>query len=195
MAVATGAAVAGLAVNAGMSAYKAHQGRKQAKEAAKQIDQYQRQDLNNAYAGVTLPMEAFRREEEALNVTTQSQIEAASMAGARGLGVAMPQIQDYQSKRMTDIGLGLQESKFRLDKLIAQDETRIQSMQERREAGDLAGLGAKYEAGRQDFYGGMGDIAQTIGAAGRVAGASGVESNQGVSNYTGTGSEMNYKGI
>ncbi len=157
---------AALGISAGLSIYKAVEGKKQAKKAKAEINDYERQQLTNVYAGVELPMEASRRAEEALNVTTQSQIEAASEAGARGLGVALPRIQDFQSRSMTQIGLGLQESKFRLDQLIAGDEANIRGLQERREEGDLAGLGAQYEAGRQDFYGGLGDVAETIGSIG-----------------------------
>jgi hypothetical protein len=160
--------MAGSAVaSAGIGAIKASQARKQMKEAQKNIDNYQRQTLENTMEGIAVPQQIFNMQQEQLQRSVADSQDMAASAGARGLAF-LPGIQQSEFESQQKINAGLEQSLYQLSMARAQDEQRIQAMRERREEQELAGYGAMYEAGRQTYYSGIGDVMQGISGVGQA---------------------------
>lgn len=170
MAAGTALAVASIAASTGLGIYKASEGAKMRRDAKDSIDDYEREELRNVYAGITLPVERARLEREEVNQARSEVADVATRAGARGLSL-LPRIQERSSQDIAKIGAQLEESQFRIQQMIAEDEKRIQTETARREEADLAGLGQAYEVGRQDEFSGYGDIVEGIGALSQVLSA------------------------
>jgi hypothetical protein len=166
VATTTALAIAGtVAAGAGVatSAAQAKRGKKMAGEAQQALDEYQRQDLRNVYAGLELPMEGIRLQEEQIQQAVGTQVGQLSRAGARGLVGGLPQVQDWQAQQVAQLGAQLEESKFKIEQMIAQDEARIQQMEEQRERADIAGLGQQLQVGREMRAAGQASMIQGIG--------------------------------
>ena len=162
---------AALAASTATTVHKTVEAKKQAEKTRKDIEGYQREELRNVYAGIPLPMERARLQTEGVQQQVASSTEALSRAGARGVVGGLPQVQDFSSQALSEIGANIEESRARIYEMIAQDEKRIQGETARREEEDLAGLGALYEAGRQEQAAGMQVIPQIIGATGTLIGS------------------------
>lgn len=139
----------GLLVSTGLSIHKQQQAKKEARRARREIENYERQDLKNVYAGLALPVEQARIQRESIQQQAATTTEALSRAGARGLA-QLPRVQQQQQQGMAQISAQLEESRFRLNQLIAQDEARIQGIKEQRDVANLQGLGQQYNVARQE---------------------------------------------
>ena len=189
MAVATttllaGAAIASAGASVAAGASQAKRGKKMAKQAQQDIEDFQRQDLRNVYAGMALPMEGFRMQEEALAQREAETTGAFARAGGRGLA-QLPVMQQQLSQERARLGAQLQDVKFKMQQMIAQDESRMQGMQEQREQQELAGLGAMYQYGQEQRAMGQQAIGRGIGqlasAGAQFAGGFGGGSGSNVS--------------
>lgn len=162
------------AASAAASGMSIVEGRKRQKEAEAALEGYERQELRNVYAGLAVPTSGIELRKQQIEQNVATQTAALSRAGARGLVGGLPQVQAYSEQAFAQLGGELEQSMFRIQQMIAQDEARIQGMRERREEADIAGLGAEIQAGRQQFYGG---VQQAIGSAGQfgqaIAGGAG----------------------
>jgi len=165
-AIGLGIAAASTAASTGMALRQAHEGREMRREAEKDLSEYKRQQLQNVYAGMTVPMEGFRLREEQLEQQMATGVGALSGAGARGLVGGIPALMQQGQMTAAQIGADLEQSQFKIQQMIAQDEARIQSMQERREEQDIAGLGAQIQAGRQQKYAGYQGAISSVGQLG-----------------------------
>lgn len=135
-------AAASAAVSIGKGIHDSAQARKRERSARKRLENYQRQDLSNAYSGMAVPTAgATMAREEAVRTQAETAY-LAGQAGARGLGAASS-IAGMTQQSMERIDAQLQEAQFRLQSMVAEDEARIRSMQEEREQQDIAGLGAE----------------------------------------------------
>lgn len=166
-AIALGVSAAATAASTASSLHQAHKGKERARRASRELDAYQRQDLQNVYADLQVPTEGFDLRRQQIQQTVANQTESLSRAGARGLIGGLPQAQAYSEEAFTRLGADINQSMFRIQELIAQDEARIRDLQERREQQDIAGLGAEIQAGRQQAAAGR---QQAIGALSQFAG-------------------------
>jgi hypothetical protein len=145
-------------------------GAKQASEARKAIESYQRQELQNTFEGVTVSTLGADIQREEMARATSTGVEALRSAGTRGLIGGLGRLQQGVNLQSRQIGSDLDMQQQRIDMARAQDQVRVQGMQERREEGDLAGLGQQLATGQQNMYSGIGDISQIAGAAGGLMG-------------------------
>lgn len=135
-------AAASAAVSIGKSIHDSSQARKRERSARKRLENYQRQDLSNAYSGMAVPTAgAAMAREEAIRTQAETAY-LAGQAGVRGLG-AVSDIARMTQQSMGRIDAQLQEAQFRLQSMVAEDEARIRAIQEEREQQDIAGLGAE----------------------------------------------------
>lgn len=153
MAVATaiglGIAAASAATSIGMSLKQSEDGRRRKEQAEQDLDNYGRQELKNAYANLSVPMEGYRMREEQIQQQTANMTDMLSMAGARGMTGGTMALMRQSQEGMSKIQADLEQSQFRVKQMIAGEEARIQGLRESREQQDIAGLGAELAAGRQ----------------------------------------------
>jgi len=151
-------------------------GANQASKARKSIEAYQRQELQNTYDGVTVSTLGADLQREEMARANATGVEALRSAGTRGLVGGLGRLQQGTNLQSRQIGSDLDMQQKAIDMARAQDQVRVQRMQERREEQDLAGLGQQLAVGQQNLFSGIGDVAQIAGAAGGLMGGGGAQS-------------------
>lgn len=159
MAAATTALIVGGAVMAGAGAAKSITGAKQAKKARKAIENYEYQELTNAYSNLAPSTAGAELQAETIARQSATMTEQASKLGARGVAMS-GQIAEMETQGMRQIAATLDQQQAEYDRLIAAGEMERQQMIESRSRQELAGLGQMYNVGQQNLWGGIGDIVQ-----------------------------------
>lgn len=179
MAAATAIIMAGAAVaSTGMAISKTAKANKAMKEAQRKIDGFQHQELRNTLEGVAVPQQIFNLETQQLQRSVANAQDMATMAGARGMAI-LPGLQQAEFEQQQRINANLEDNLYRLSLAKAQEDARIQQMQEQRENQQLAGYQNQYgvaqgmkNTGQRETINGIMAIGSTLGSAidGAVAG-------------------------
>lgn len=149
-------------------------GANQASQARKAIENYQRQELQNQFEGVSVSTLGADLQREEMARATATGVEALRSAGVRGLVGGLGSLQQGVNLQSRQIAADLDIQQQRIDFARAQDAVRIQRMQENREEQDLAGYGQQLAVGQQNMFSGIGDLTQIAGAAGGLMGGRGL---------------------
>lgn len=147
-------------------AAKFFEGRKTQRQAQELIDNFEWQDLENAYTNKqvsTLGSDLMREENaRAMSTATGALREGGSRALIGGLGKVVS-----QSNTMNrEIAANLDEQQKALDLAAAEDDVRIRSMVEERQANELAGYGEMLQQGRSMKNAGFSEGLNAIGTLG-----------------------------
>jgi hypothetical protein len=156
-----GAMTAIAATGALASGIQAISGAKQRRDAQRELENYQRQELINPAEGLqvsTLGAQLKAVEQARLAAT---QVGALRGAGVRGLIGGLGRVDAENQMVNSEIGAGLDAEQKQIDQMYAQYEGNIMGMQEQREVADIAGLSSQYNAGNAMLWQGIGGIAQT----------------------------------
>lgn len=178
MAVATTTLLlAGAAVTTGAAVAKSISGSKMASEAKDAINDFERQDIENAYAKLAPSTAGAELQAENLMRTTATLSEQAGETGARGTVGMGGEILKMETQASREIAAQLDEQKATLDKLAASGEMQTQAIREQRENQELAALGQMYQTGRQDMWSGITEaskgLSNVLGMAGGGGGGGG----------------------
>ena len=175
-------AAGGGIISAGVSIFGAISAGKRAKEAQKQIDEYQRQELVNPYEGLQVSTLGADRQREDLARTMATYGNLASMGGSRAIGMLAPQLIQQQNQQEAQIMANLDEQEKQRQQLIAQGNGMVQGMVEQRENNDLLGLGNALNVARQERANNINQLATTAMSTGMAAaGGSGTGAGAGKS--------------
>lgn len=193
MAAATSIILAGTALaSTGLGVAKSVKEAKQAREAKKNIDNYQRQeiDFNNYLMAVDTPTDQYVQQLKRVQQESANYSEQASSAGERGLSL-LPGIQEQTYAQEEQLAANFQNQLYELQKqqaiMTAEQENREFQARENREQRELAGYGALYEAGRQGQYAGMTEALGGLSIGGMLSGL-GLTRRKNVDPMTSTGS-------
>ena len=153
-------------------AAKFFEGRKMQRQAQQLIDNFEWQDLENAYTNKqvsTLGSDLMREENSrAMATATGALREGGSRALIGGLGKVVSQSNTMNRQ----IAANLDEQQKALDLAAAADDVRIRSMVEERQANELAGYGEMLQQGRSMKNAGFSEGLNAIGTLGTgVAGS------------------------
>jgi len=183
MGIATGLS-AGLGVVSGISSMIS--GAKQANDAKKALEDYERQDLNNVAEGLqvsTLGSDLQREEQSRL---ASSQVQALREGGARTMGQLGRVTQGNQMVNR-QIAADLDAQQKQIDQMRAEDEARIRAIRENREIADVGALSSQINAGEQTRVNGISQGIQGLSTLGNTfAGRFGNQNNY-ESGYTTSG--------
>lgn len=141
-------------------------GAQQAKKAREAEAQYNRQELTNVYEGLGVSTAGSQLQREELARATATGVQALQKSGARELVGGLGRVQAGNIQQSRQIGADLDRQRKELDRLVAQDNARIQRGTERREEADLAGIGQQMMVGQQNLMGGLKTVGQGIAGAG-----------------------------
>lgn len=194
MAAATSIILAGTALaSTGLGVAKSVKEAKQAKEAKKNIDNYQRQEINfeNYLMAVDAPTDQYVQQLKRVQQESANYSEQASSAGARGLSL-LPGIQEQTYAQEEQLAANFQNQLYELQKqqaiMAAEQENREFQARENREQRELAGYGALYEAGRQGQYAGMTEALGGLQSIGGMLSGLDLTRRKNVDPMTSTGS-------
>ena len=160
-----GIAAASAGVTAAGGIAKSIIGAKQASDARKAIENYQRQDLQNVYADVGVSTLGSDLQREVLSQATATGIDALQRGGVRALVGGLGGVQQQNIQQSRQIGADLDRQQQDINRLRASDQANIRGLQEQRENADLAGLGQQLNVGQQNLFSGIGDFAQSASSA------------------------------
>ncbi|MCT4151370.1 hypothetical protein HZP59_09005 [Elizabethkingia anophelis] len=179
------AAVVGGVVGIGSGLAQSIGAGRRAKRIQEQIDNYQRQTLQNPYNTLQVSTMGadLQREDLARSMATNANL--LSMGGSRGLVGGLPNLMAQQVAAEQQIAANLDQQYIQNQNMKAQGNAMVQQMQEQRERDDLLGLGNELNNARQERTNGMNTMVQSgLGLAN--AAASGVFSGD-----TGNNSNIN----
>lgn len=166
---ATVLAASSAALNLGKGVHDIVQGGKRRREADEALENYQRQDLTNVYAGMSVPTRGAQLQTAGAYQSQAEQGYALSQTGARGVIGGSQTIADNTRESMARISAGLQESELRLQQMFTEDEARIRGIQEQREQQDITGLGAERASGYAQRDAGWSNLSSTLASSASLA--------------------------
>lgn len=155
------------AAGVGLSAYRMIKEEKKAKQAAKAISDYQRQELVNTGEGLQVSTAGadLRKEQQArLN---ESYLQSLREGGTRALLGGIGRVQTNNQDLSKEIGVNLDEQQKQIDMYKAQEEQNIRNMKENREQQDLAGLSSQYNASKEASAQALGSGLQSLSMLGQ----------------------------
>jgi len=161
MAVASSIALVG----AGVSAYTAINEANRKKKAQKALEELKTPELSNVAENLqvsTLGSDLLKEETARNNAT---QVEALREAGTRGVVGGIGAVSARTNAQNERIAANLDEQQKEIDRLAAQDETRIQSVQENRNIRDVSALSSQYDAANEAQQMAIGNTIQGLGSA------------------------------
>ena len=125
-------------------------------EANKAINNYERQNLTNAFDKVQISTIGSDLMTAQNNRRTADMTDVLRGGGIRGVLGGLPKVMAQSQQLDMQARDYLDQQDQRRQYSIAQDDARIRAMQERREEADLAGLGAQLNTGQQNMFSGLG---------------------------------------
>lgn len=162
------AAITTAAIGVGMAGFQAYQGLENKKAGERALQNYERQDLDNAFEDIpisTIGSDLIREESQR---TTADLVQASQNAGTRGISI-LPKIVAYNNEMNQQGRAYLDDQVNRRNYAIAGDKATIRGMNENREESDLAGIGNQIQVGRQDMWSGIRGLGNSaLYAAGNI---------------------------
>jgi hypothetical protein len=147
------------AIAGGAALAKGISGAVQASKARKALEGFQRQELKNITEGMrvsTLGAELQTQEAQRRFATS---VDALRSGGVRGVVGGLGQQEQLQQRQQQQISADLDRQQQQIEMMRAQDEARIQGMQEQRESFDIGRLAGQQAAGRAQLSSAIGDVA------------------------------------
>lgn len=165
------------AVGAAASIYQGVSGAVQARKARKALNEFDRQELDNVYENVRISRVGSDLIKDQNALVAGNAIEAARSGGIRGIMSTLPKIQANTNSANREARKYLDDQVIRREYAEANDNIRIQQMQEQRDNADLAGLGQQLQTGQQNMWSGIRGLANVASGAAAQGGFGGGESN------------------
>jgi len=147
--------IAMTAATVGLSGAKFLTSMKDRKRAKNALDNYQRQELNNAFENVQVSTlgSDLMREENARNMATATDMIA--QAGDRSIVGGLPKIVAQTNIANQEARKNLDEQVMKRDYAIAGDEQQIRAMKEARDNANISALSSQYNSANQDMWNGL----------------------------------------
>lgn len=164
------AAITSAVISGATAGYSIFNGERQKKEAKKALNALEVPVLENVYEDLPISTQGSDLLREENGRTTASLIEASRNAGSRGVYSAIPRIQAQNNEQNKEAQLYIDNQIQKRNSLIAQDERRIQGINEGRYNAELEGIGQLQAAGEQNTFNGIRGLANTaISAANNIS--------------------------
>lgn len=152
---------AGLALGAGT----AIKGGIDAGNTKKQLNNYNRQELKNYAEDMQISTAGsdLMREESAR--TTNTLINNVTRGGSRAINENLGKIVSFNNRSNQQAAFEIDKQYQDRNRMVAMENSRIQDMYERREEGDIAGLGQKLYADKQTTWNGLSAMQSSLNFA------------------------------
>lgn len=125
-------------------------------QANKAIENYDRQNLTNAFDNVQISTIGSDLMTAQNKRRTADMVDVLRGGGIRGVLGGLPKVMAQSQQLDMQARDYLDQQDIRRQYAIAQDDARIRAMRERREEADLAGLGTQLNTGQQNMFSGLG---------------------------------------
>lgn len=142
---------------------KAVSGSKQKRDAKRAARNFRRQELKNYSRERRISTEGAELALEEMQRGTAATTAALSAGGVRGVVGGAGAVQAANNTTARQIGASLDEQQVALDRDIAAEDERIRAIQENRDYQELSAIQGQVNAGNEQMWGGIGDVAQGVG--------------------------------
>lgn len=166
------AAITSAAIAVAGGAYQAISSAKKAKDAKDALNNMKIPTPTNIAEGLQVSMAGANLQKEVLGKQFATGVDALRSGGIRGVIGGLSGLNNEQKLATRQIGADLDMQQKQIDQIRAQDNQRIQGVQEQRYQNDVAALSSQYNAGQQGMMQGISGAAQ-----GLASGAQMIQSN------------------
>lgn len=166
------AAITSAAVAVAGGAYQAISSAKQARDAKDALENLKIPEAKNVAEGLQVSTLGADLQKEELGRQYATGVDALRSGGIRGVIGGLGSLNAQQNLATRQIGADLDMQQKQIDQIQAQDEQRIQGVQEQRYQNDVAALSSQYNAGQQGMMQGISGAAQGV-----ASGAQMIQSN------------------
>lgn len=139
----------------GLGVYQAIQGSKDKKRAERELNEYERQTLNNAYDNIQISTVGSELMTQESQRTTANLINATRNAGLRGILGGIPKIQAQNNLANQEARKYLDDQVNQRQYAMAEDEIRLRNLKENRDIANISALSSQVDAGKQDMWNGI----------------------------------------
>jgi len=156
------AAITVSALSVGLSGYMAYQGAQEKKKASKELNEYERQTLDNAFKDIplsTIGSDAIREENR---ITSSDLVDSSRQAGIRGVFGGIPKIQSFTNTSNQEALSYLDGQDIKRNYAIAGDNVNTRNMRENRDIANIAALSSREQAGKEDMWNGLTGVAKAV---------------------------------
>lgn len=167
------AAITSAVIGTGLAAYTAIDAAKKREQAQDALNDYDRQELNNAYENVQLNNAAADYRREQGDLAQANLIDAARGGGMRSIFGNVPRINAFSNNLNREISADLADQNTRRQYAIAGDNARIEGITENRDIANINALSSQVDASNQDFYNGLTGAATGLASGIQAADAQG----------------------
>ncbi len=147
------------AIAGGAALAKGISGAVQASKARKALENFQRQELRNVTEGMRVSTLGAQLNTQEAQRRFSTAVDALRSGGVRGVVGGLGAQEQLMQNQQASIAAELDRQQVMIDRLRAQDEQRIQGMQEQRETFDIGRLAGQQAAGRAQLSSAIGDVA------------------------------------
>ena len=147
------------AIAGGAALAKGISGAVQASKARKALENFQRQELRNVTEGMRVSTLGAQLNTQEAQRRFSTAVDALRSGGVRGVVGGLGAQELLMQNQQAAISAELDRQQVMIDRMRAQDEQRIQGMQEERETFDIGTLAGQQAAGRAQLSSAIGDVA------------------------------------
>lgn len=133
-------------MGAGVSAYSAYDASKKKKEAKKALENLPTPETSNVADGLTVSTRGADLRTQEAGRTSASAIDALRGSGARGVIAGVGAVQAQNDLTAQSVGANLDEQQKNIDMIKANDNVRIQGVNENRYNNDVSALSSQYNS-------------------------------------------------
>ena len=161
------AAVTTAAIGVAAAGYQIYDAEQKKKKANQQLNEYERQDLNNAFEDVkisTLGSDILREENQR---TSTNLVDSLRQGGTRSILGGIPQIVAANNQANMQSAKMLDNQVIQREYSKAGDNARIEAITENRDIANISGLSSQIDAANQDMWSGFGSALSSAAYMGR----------------------------
>jgi|GEM_PF-2103906 len=158
----TTATIAATALSTGLAGAKTVTAMKERRRAKRALDNYERQELDNAFENVQISTigSDLMREDNARNMATAT--ETIAQAGDRAIVGGLPKIVAQTNIANQQARNYLDDQVIKRDYAMGQDQQQIRAMQESRDNANISALSSQYNAANKDMWDGIQGLGSTV---------------------------------
>lgn len=178
-------------LSAGGGIFQAIKGSEQAKEAQRALENYKVPELANYAEGIQVATKGAELQREMLSASTATAMDTLSSGGVRGVVGGTQNVIAQERLGSAQIAANIDQQLAERSRMIAQEQANLRGMREQRYFQDIAALSSQFNAGNQQFFGGL-----QGGLQGLVSGAQGtaqaIQTNQYIDALNGKSTQPQY---
>lgn len=152
------AAITSAAIGIATSAYQIGENINQKNKAKQELEDFNRQELNNPYEEIQVDTTRADQMTKTNNINLATSVDALQRLGERGVLAGIPRLNESSILLQDKISEDISRQQRENDLLIAKGEDELQRIRENREQQALLGIGQELNVANQNIVTGFGDI-------------------------------------